>query len=104
MDKITIVVIGNGTAYVDDPNPEPNQIVTLQCFPDPNETLDDIYAVDSGGHYIAFTVAPTVYFNYSAAYGNMTITVTFSGSTPPTPTFNMWWLLKRLADKNRKCV
>ena len=58
---------GNGFAYVDDNNPEPNQLVTLYANPNEGETLEDIVAVDSGGHYIALSVATEQSFRYNSA-------------------------------------
>lgn len=92
---------GNGFAYVDDNNPEPNQLVTLYANPSAGETLEDITAVDSGGHYIALSVATEQSFRYNSAWGLMTIDVTFSGTTPPTPPANVpIWLLFKIKESN----
>lgn len=85
MAKIDVIVEGNGYAYVDDDNPEPNQLVTLDGSPDAGETLDDILAWDSDGHSIALYAQLPQTFNWNAAWGAMTIKVVFTGSTPPTP-------------------
>ncbi len=85
MAKIDVIVEGNGYAYVDDNNPEPNQLVTLDGSPDTGETLDDIIAWDSGGHSIAMYAQLPQSFNWNADWVAMTIKVVFSGTTPPTP-------------------
>lgn len=104
MAKINVSYSGNGTAYIDDANPEPNQTVTLYAIPDAGETLDDIVATDSQGYSIALAVTQQQSFSYNSAWGNISIVVTFSGSgpTPPTPTFNMWWLLKKAIDNRTR--
>lgn len=86
MAKIDVVVSGNGVAYVDDNNPSQGQSVTLTCIPDTGETLDDILAWDSGGHSIALYVQQSQTFTWDDAWISMTISVEFSGTTPPTPT------------------
>lgn len=96
---IVVNVSGNGSAWVDDNNPEPNQEVTLFAYANGGETLDDIYATDSGGHAIALSIAPVQTFRYNTAWGTMTINVEFSGSTPPVPYFMPAWLI--LAIKRR---
>lgn len=103
MAKINVSYSGNGVAYIDDPNPEPNQQVTLTATADPGATLDDIVATDQHGYSIALSVQPSQTFRYNSAWGNISIVVTFSGGgpTPPGPgSFNMWWLLKKIAEKN----
>lgn len=86
MAKIDVVVSGNGIAYIDDNNPEPNQVVTLTCTPDAGETLDDILAWDSTGHSIAMYVQEVQSFAWNPDWVSMTISVEFSGTTPPPPT------------------
>lgn len=90
---IIVNVTGDGVSYVSDSNPEPNQEVTLFAYPSVGETLDDIYATDSGGHAIALSVTPVQTFRYNSAWVTMTINVEFSGSTPPTPITLPPWLI-----------
>lgn len=93
---------GDGTAYVNDYNPEPNQWVTLFAYPNSGETLNDITATDAQGHSIAMSVSQEQSFRYNSSWGTMHIYVTFSGSgpTPPTPTFP-YWLLFKIRDGNK---
>lgn len=99
---IIVHISGNGRAWVDDDNPEPNQTVTLYAFPFAGETLDDIVATDSGGHYIALAVTQEQTFRYNRDWQTMTINVTFSGSTPPTPPTGVpVWLLFKIKELNR---
>ena len=86
MAKIDVVVSGNGVAYVDDDNPSQGQSVTLTCIPDTGETLEDVLAWDSGGHSIAAPVQPVWTFTWDETWVAMTISVEFSGTTPPPPT------------------
>ena len=105
MSKINVSYSGNGYAYISDPDPEPNQPVTLFATPNAGETLDDIVATDQYGYSIALDVQQQQTFRYNSAWGNISIVVTFSGSTPPTPptpSFNMWWLLKKAIDNRTR--
>ncbi|MBO4695627.1 MAG: hypothetical protein J5656_06930 [Clostridia bacterium] len=98
---INVTYRGNGYAYIDDPNPEPNQIVTLYAYPDAGETIDDMIATDQHGYFIALDPSRTVQsFQYYSSWGNVQITVIFSGSTPPTPTTVPIWLLFKMRMQN----
>lgn len=84
---ITVVTIGNGTAYVSDANPSDGQTITVYAYPNTGESLDDLYAVDQDGHSIALLLQQVQPLTYRAAWGDVTITAEFSGTpTPPTPT------------------
>lgn len=106
MGEIIVSYSGNGTAYITDPQPEPNQQVTLYSIADAGEELLDIIYQDSGGHSIALPVSDEVTFRYNSAWGTMFISVYFSGSTPPTPVTLPSWMIavlsKRLIKKKRK--
>ena len=84
MAQIDILVTGNGTAYVDNPTPNIGDTVTLYCDPATGETLLDVLAWDEGGHSIALAVTPVQSFTWN--FVAMTISVVFSGTTPPQPT------------------
>lgn len=84
MAKIDVLITGNGTAYVDNDDPNIGDIVTLYCDPVVGETLDDVIAWDEHGYSIALATVAVQSFTWN--YGAMTISVTFSGTTPPTPT------------------
>jgi len=99
MSKINVTYSGNGYAYISDPDPEPNQWVTLFANPSYGETLVDIVATDSQGYSIALGVQQQQTFRYNSAWGNIFIVVTFSGTTP---SFNMWWLLKKAIDNRTR--
>lgn len=90
---------GNGIAYVSDSNPEPGQWVTLYAYPNQGATLDDISATDEYGYSIAMSLSQEQSFRYQSAWGTMIITVSFSGTIPPTPTFP-YWLLFKIRDGN----
>lgn len=86
MPKINIDVTGNGTAWVDNDDPNTGETVTLYCIPDVGATLDNVDAVDLEGHSIALAVQEEQTFTYGS-YSGMIIYVTFiGGPTPPTPT------------------
>ena len=94
MSNIWVNSTGNGSAYVDNPQPVGGETITLYCTPDPGETLDDVTAVDYQGYSIALATVQQQTFTYQAAWNDMTITVAFSGSpTPPTSQAWMWALL-----------
>ena len=102
MGFIFVNVQGAGTAYVDNPNPVNNDPVTLFATPDPGDTLNDIYAQDEYGHYIALDPNLTQQtFTYNSAWGNVSIYVEFSGSYPPQPTGILYWLLFKIAERNK---
>lgn len=105
MGSITLIVSGNGQAFVSNTSPSDGELVTLDAWPYAGETLDDIYAIDYQGHSIALN--PTLnqqQFTYYDAWGNMTIYVTFSGGTPPPhPTYLPPWLIVLLKQKRSKC-
>lgn len=101
MAFIDVIVSGNGSAWVDNNTPHNNEWVTLNAYSYAGETLDDIVAVDQYGHSIALD--PTLnqqQFQYDSSWGDVTITVTFSGTTPPTPVGVPEWLIAILAKKN----
>ena len=85
MPLIDVVTVGNGTAYVDIPNPSQGETVTLYCDPATGETLLDVEAWDENGYSIAMGVySPQPFvFNYQA----MTIKVTFSETIPTQKIF-----------------
>ena len=87
MSKIDVVVVGNGYAYVSNSDPVDGETVTLTCDAATGETIDDVEAWDSSAHPVAFAPVQTQSFVwYDSTYGGaLTIKVTFSGSTPPTP-------------------
>ena len=101
MSKITLVVSGNGTAWVDDVDPEPNQVFTLYAYANPPDDLYDIRAQDENGYWIAMQVTPVAQYQYNAAWGNITIYVDFTGTTPPQPPQLMYWLLAKAAQNWR---
>lgn len=102
MATITVYSSGNGYAYVDNSSPVQGDIITLYAIADTGETINDIYAVDQYGYSIALD--PTLWqqqFTYQNYYGNITITVQFSGSQPPTPTLSIpKWLLFKIKENN----
>lgn len=102
MAIVDVYASGNGVAYVDNPNPYDGDSVTLYAEPYTGETLDDIVAVDQQGHSIALSPSTQIQtFTYRSSWGTVSITVTFSGGTPPTPPRFPIWLLKKIADNNR---
>lgn len=85
MSLIDVVVVGNGTAWVDNPDPVLSDTVTLYATPDIGETLDDIEAWDSYGYSVALYVQQVQTFTWT--YDAMTIKVTFSTATPTQKIF-----------------
>ena len=78
MSNIYVNVIGNGTAWVDNPTPNNGDIITLYAYENTGAALLDITAVDYQGYSIALTTTNVQQFQYDASWQDMTITVTFS--------------------------
>ena len=78
MSNIFVNVIGNGSAWVDNPNPNNGDIITLYAYEDAGAALLDITAVDYQGYSIALATTNEQQFQYDASWQDMTITVTFS--------------------------
>ena len=78
MPKIEVTYTDGGTAWVDNPNPEIGEIVTLNAVPFSGGGIDDIEAWDDQGYPIALYVQEVQTFTWN--YVSMTIHVTF---TPP---------------------
>lgn len=94
MSNIYVSVSGNGYAYVDNSSPSGGETITLYAVADAGETLDDITARDYQGYAIALATVPQQTFTYNSAWGDMYISVVFSGSpTPPTPTPGWMWAI-----------
>lgn len=82
---VILSVIGNGTASVSDYTPQPYDTITLTCTPATGETLIDIDAREiSTGYSIAVQLI-TGSQPIPLQDKSISITVTFSGETPPTP-------------------
>ena len=103
MGQVFLNPNGNGTAYVDNPNPNDGERFTIHSIPDPGETLDDIRAFDSHDYPIAIPTAQTVSMIFRASWGNLYVDIYFSGSTPPTPPQPPfpYWLLYKIRDGNQ---
>ena len=78
MSNIFVNVIGNGTAWVDNPTPNNGDIITLYAYENTGAALLDITAVDYQGYAIALATTNVQQFQYDASWQDMTITVTFS--------------------------
>lgn len=78
MSNIYVNVIGNGTAYVDNPNPNNGDVITIYAFEDPGAQLIDLTMQDQNGMYIAIFVQQIQQLVYDASWGDCTITATFS--------------------------
>ena len=93
MSNIWVSSYGNGSAWVDNPQPADGDTITLYANADPGETLDDITATDYQGYAIALATTPVQTFVYQAAWNDMYINVFFSGSTPPPTPLWLWAIL-----------
>ena len=78
MSNIYVNVIGNGSAWVDNPNPNNGDIITLYAYEDSGAALLDITAVDYQGYSIALATTNVQQFQYDSSWQDMTITVKFS--------------------------
>lgn len=80
MSNITVISVGDGSAYVDNPHPLNGEIFTLYCEPIPMGNLDDIQATDSHGYYIALPVQTPLPITYQSTWGDVEILVIFKDS------------------------
>lgn len=79
MSNIYVNSTGNGTAYVDNPNPTyTGEVITIYAYADSGATLLDILMWDQNDYSIAVAVAPVQQIAYNADWGDCTIDVTFS--------------------------
>lgn len=78
MSNIYVNVIGNGTGYVDNPNPNNGDIITIYAYLTPPASLLDITMQSQYGYYIAVGVTPVQQVQYDSSWGDCTITITFS--------------------------
>lgn len=78
MSNIDVVVTGNGTAYVDNPNPVNGDIITIYAYADPGAQLLDILMWDQNGYSIAIAVQQIQQIVYDDTWGDCTIYATFS--------------------------
>ena len=78
MSNIYVNVIGNGTGYVDNPNPNNGDIITIYAYLTPPASLIDITMQSEYGYYIAVSVTPVQQIQYDSSWGDCTITITFS--------------------------
>lgn len=103
MGFIFVNVTGAGNAYVDNPSPFDGDSVTLYANPDTDEHIEDITARDEQGFAIALGPYQQQTFTYHSSWGNVTISVEFSGTTPPGPGPSSIpiWLLFKIAELNK---
>ena len=110
MGKVFLNPSGDGYAYCVPPAGEElvnGESFTIHFVPDAGATLDDVRAFDSRDYPVALPsiVNNEVSMNFRSSWSNLYVDIYFSGSpTPPTPpTFNIpIWLLKKIADNNRR--
>ena len=81
MSNIYVNVIGQGTAYVDNPTPNNGDVITIFAYANPGAQLLDLTMVDQNGHSIAINVTPVQMLAYDGSWGDCTITATFSHET-----------------------
>lgn len=83
---------------------------TITFHPDPGESLLNVRAFDSHDYSVALpaVVNNQITMNFRSGWGNLYVDIYYSGSTPPGPGpgpggFPIW-LLKKIADRNRKII
>lgn len=89
--RVNVDITGNGTVTVIPRTANAGESVMLECLPNGEDILLDIYATDSQGQAFALQVWELQYFTMPAS--NLLIRVTFTGETPippepPTPVFD----------------
>lgn len=78
MSNIYVNVIGQGTAYVDNPTPNNGDIITIYAYASPGAQLLNLIMDDQNGYPIAVSVIPVQTLQYDASWGDCTITATFT--------------------------
>ena len=78
MSNIYVISLGNGYAYVYNPNPNNGDVINIYADPDPGETLLYLTMVDQNGYSIAIYVQQIQTLTYNSSWGDCTITATFS--------------------------
>ena len=78
MSNIYVNVIGNGTAYVDNPTPNNGDNITIYAYQDLGASLLDLTMQSEFGFYIAVSVTNVQQIQYDSSWGDCTITATFS--------------------------
>lgn len=102
---------GNGYSRTDAlPPMVDGEPFTIVFVPDPGEFLMDVRAFDSHDYPVALpaVVNNEITMNFRSGWGNLYVDIYYSGSTPPGPgpgpgAFPIW-LLKKIADRNRKII
>lgn len=78
MSNIYVNVTGNGTGYVDNPNPNNGDIITIYAYANSGATLLDVTMQSQYGYYIAVGITPVQQVQYDSSWGDCTIDITFS--------------------------
>ena len=76
-DIITVHDDGNGYAYVDNPNPNNGETVTLYAVANNKYQLYEIICMDSNGNVLWTSQSDTTPFTYDSSWGDITIEVYF---------------------------
>lgn len=92
-DIVTVNVYGNGVGFVDDYNPSDGQTITIDAYPYAGEDLLDIQVWESHGWSVAVSVVNSQPLTYRSSWGDITIDIYFTGSTPPPPRYWLWAIL-----------
>ena len=92
---------GNGTAYVDNPDPSDGEQFTIYSIPDIGYELHDILAYTSYDEPVAVRVVSPLTMTFDDYWGNLYVNIYFSPVAPPTPTGIPKWLLFKIRDGNR---
>ena len=78
MSNIYVNVIGNGTAWVDNPTPNNGDIITIYAYLTPPASLLYITMQSEYGYYIAVDTTPVQQIQYDSSWGDCTIKATFT--------------------------
>ena len=83
-DILTCEILdGDGTLWVDNPNPMPGEDFTIYAQPDNHCQLVDLYMVESHGWSVAITVTEVQTMPYNSDWGDCTIYAEFTSWTWP---------------------
>lgn len=78
MSSIYVSTTGNGSAGVDNYNPNNGDVVTIFAYPDDGAQLLDLTMQSEYGYYIAIYVQQIQQIVYDSSWGDCTIYATFS--------------------------
>ncbi len=88
--KITITVNGNGTAVVDNYNPNTGELVNLTITPDWHYTISSVIGYDENENPIALQAVEQQSFRWQYLYAEIFVTIGYAGSGKKRKSMPIW--------------